>query len=490
MPTAAGRADTVWCSDVGDGPVPSSAADAAGGPARRHRPVLHYEPPAGWLNDPNGLVQLDGEWHLCYQHHPYSRDWGPMHWGHAVSTDLVRWHDLPVALAPDALGTVYSGCAVVDRSGSAGFGAGALVAVYTQCTPTAQVQSIAGSTDRGRTWQVHPANPVLRQPPGVVDFRDPKVSWFGDAGTGHWTMVVAAGDGVRHYASPDLATWEPTGAFAPERGLPHGVWETPDLFGLPVAASNGRRWVLTAGALERGPAGGSGTRYWVGDFDGAAFTADGPARWVDHGADFYAAQSWSDVADGRRVWVAWMSNWSYAADIPAGAARGQMTLPRQVWLTSDGVLAQRPVAEIDGHLGEAVDLGAAGEPLPTGAARIRVRCRASDRGRTVVHLSAAGAHVRVIHDAAAGTVSLDRTGAAGIGHGFGATHTAPVTGRGPVDLDVVVDRSSVEVFAAGGRVCLTDLVLGFAGDAPVRAAVDGDLVVAAELRHAGPRHAG
>lgn len=446
------------------------------------RPLLHYEPQAGWLNDPNGLVHHDGEWHLCYQHHPHSLDWGPMHWGHAVSSDLVRWRDLPIALRPDSNGTAYSGCAVVDHLGTAGFGPGALVAIYTQFTPTTQVQSVAGSSDRGRTWRVHPGNPVLDQPAGVVDFRDPKVCWFGDADGGHWVMVLAAGDGVRFYASRDLLAWEPTGMFAPERGRPHGVWETPDLFALPVEEAPGHRWVLSVGATDHAPAGGSGTRYWTGGFDGGAFVADGAARWVDHGADFYAAQSWSGVEDGRRVWIAWMSNWTYAAAVPAGAARGQLTLAREVRLTSDDadglVLAQRPVAEIAQHLGAASPVAADPVPLRTGAAWVRLRAD----GRATVTVGADAARAQVVLDTVAGTVTLDRSGAPGIGHGFAAAHTAPLMTPGrAVDLDVVVDRSSIEVFADDGRTCLTDLVPGVAVPAAT-VTVDGD-VAYADVRH-------
>ncbi|HSJ43558.1 MAG TPA: glycoside hydrolase family 32 protein [Euzebyales bacterium] len=459
-----------------------------------HRPLLHYEPPSGWLNDPNGLVFHDGEWHLCYQHHPHSLDWGPMHWGHAVSTDLMAWRDLPIALYPDDNGTVYSGCAVIDRRGTAGFGPGAMVAIYTQFTPATQVQSIAGSTDGGRTWQAHPGNPVLRQPDGVVDFRDPKVSWFGEPDDGHWSMVLAAGAGARFYASRDLVTWEPTGAFVPAQDRPHGVWETPDLFAPPVDGPPHERWVLTVGVLEHGPAGGSGTRYWTGGFDGATFTPDGVARWADHGADFYAAQSWSDVADGRRIWIAWMSNWMYAAQVPATAARGQLTLPRQVRLAADGaggwVLAQRPVDELSRHLGESRALDATAVPLRTGAARVRLRSHADGGGRSVVTVTARDAHAQLIHDAAAGTVTLDRTGAAGIGQGFAGVHTAAVTSGDVVDLDVVIDRSSIEVFADDGRACLTDLVVGLAGDGPVEVGVAGDAVVDAELSHAEPADAG
>jgi fructan beta-fructosidase len=455
----------------------------ARGPDGR-RPLLHYEPSSGWLNDPNGLVHHDGEWHLCYQHHPASSDWGPMHWGHAVSTDLTTWTDLPIALHPDEHGAVYSGSAVVDHHGTAGFGAGALVAIYTQFTPTSQVQSIAGSVDRGRTWQVHDANPVLAQPPGLVDFRDPKVCWYDDGrGGGHWVMVLAAGGDARFYVSGDLIGWEPAGVFAPEPGRPHGVWETPDLFALP-ADGDAVTWVLTAGAAEHGPAGGSATRYWTGTFDGEAFAADGPSRWADHGADFYAAQSWSDVPDGRRIWVAWMSNWVYAAHVPARAARGQMTLPRQLQLAGGDqgppVLTQQPVDELRERLGapEAVPVGRA-VALDHGAARVTVR--SSGEGSAAVDVAGGVGGARVVHDIGAATLSVRRTDHAGVGHRFAGTHRAPLGQTGATDLDVWIDHSSVEVFADGGRVCVTDLVPDLAAGGTVRVTVTGDAVRHAEL---------
>lgn len=446
------------------------------------RPLLHFTPPTGWLNDPNGLVHLDGEYHLCYQHHPDSTDWGPMHWGHAVSTDLLTWTDLPIALEPDDNGTVYSGSAVVDHAGTAGRGPGALVACYTQCAPGAQVQSVATSVDRGRTWQPLATNPVLRPPPGTDDFRDPKVIRYGQGGRAHWVMALAAGDGVLLYASDDLRRWEPAGRFHPEAGRPHGVWECPDLFPLDVEGTGRRRWVLVAGAAEAAPAGGSGTRYWTGDFDGVTFTADGPARWVDHGADFYAAQSWSDTPDGRRIWLAWMSNWAYASRVPADVRRGRMTLPRTLRLVDDGaVLAQRPVAELAARLAAPVDAEAAPTPLAGGAGVLRVALDPVGSVEVVL----AGVHSRVVvrYDGVAGQLAVTRTGAAAeaVGAGFAATHrtTVAAPGDGPLDLDVVIDRGSVEVLAAGGRVAVTDLAVGL--DA-CHVAVTGDGVVHARVQ--------
>jgi fructan beta-fructosidase len=452
------------------------------------RPLVHFTPPTGWANDPNGLVHLDGEWHLCYQHHPHSVDWGPMHWGHAVSTDLLSWTHLPVALMPDRNGTIYSGSAVLDRAGTAGLGGGALVACYTQHTPRTEVQSVAASTDRGRTWHPLPGNPVLRPPSGVPHFRDPKLVRYDDGARGHWVMVLAVGDGAWLYTSDDLLHWEPATRFHPEVGRPNGVWECPDLFPLAVDGSGRRRWVLVAGAIEAAPAGGSGTRYWTGDFDGVTFHPDGPARWVDHGPDCYAVQSWSDVPDGRRVWLGWMSNWAYAARVPAGAWRGRMTLPRTVALT-DGdagpALSQRPVAELAAWLGAPAPLGAAPLPLTGGAGLLRLAVDAD--GRLAVAVDGSRGHARVAYDGSTRTLTVrrDGTAATAVGPGFTLVCAAavPPTPDGRVDVNVLVDRGSVEVFAAGGRVALTALVPGLGA---CRVAVTGDGIDRALVRPVTP----
>lgn len=455
------------------------------------RPLVHYAPPSGWLNDPNGLVHHDGEYHLFFQHHPDTTQWGPMHWGHAVSADLLSWSDLPIALRPDDLGVIYSGSAVVDHTGAAGFGRGALVALFTHHAEASQVQSLAYSTDRGRTWTPYAGNPVLRQPDGIVDFRDPKVLWYDTPAGGHWVMALAAGDHARFYASADLRAWEPAGVFAPEDGSPHGVWETPDLIDLPVDGrdTGEHRWVLSVGAWTNAPAGGSGTRYWVGDFDGATFTPDPPGvRWADHGADFYAAQSWSGVPDGRRIWIAWMSNWAYAGAVPATGWRGRMTAPRELRLVADGdglVLAQRPVAELGRWLGAPLQPSCGGVRLDHDAAWIRARFAVAGHtsGTAEVVVDGTTATVRIAYDATDRTLALDRTGVAsdGLGAGFAAVHRAPLdpTG-GRVDLDVLVDRASVEVFANDGRVVLTDLAPGLGPGLRIGAA--GDLAGELDVR--------
>jgi sucrose-6-phosphate hydrolase SacC (GH32 family) len=423
------------------------------------------------MNDPNGLVHADGVFHLCYQHHPDGLEWGPMHWGHATSTDLFTWQHQPVALVPDHLGTAFSGSAVVDHEGVAGFGAGALVAFYTHFQEDVpQSQGVAVSTDGGTTWRPYDGNPVLRAPEGLVDFRDPKVFRHRD---GHWVMVVAAGDEVALFRSADLLRWEPCSTFGRGHGGHGGTWETPDLFELPVEGTGETRWVLVVSVLGGGPAGGTGTQYFLGDFDGATFTPDDPperVRWVDHGADFYAPQSWWDAPDGRRIWLAWMSNWDYGRTTPASTWRGAMTLPRDVSLHRVGgevVLAQQPVAELDERRGGVVEQrdlrlrpDAPWERRPGAAYDLRLRVDPAGSAREVgveVHRGPEGG-TRIGYLPGEGVLRVVRAVAGIEGAVAGSVQEVPVAVSGELDLRVVVDTCSVEVFADGGRVVLTNQV--------------------------------
>ena len=314
-----------------------------------------------WMNDPNGMVYYDGEYHLFYQHHPYSSVWGPMHWGHAISTDLVHWEHLPIALYPDSLGTIFSGSAVIDWKNTSGLGSEEnppMVAIYThhnqELAKTGserfQYQSIAYSLDKGRTWTKYPGNPVLPNP-GIRDFRDPKVSWY-EAGQ-KWIMVFAAYDLIMFYSSPDLIRWNKDSEFTAQRARDEGVWECPDFF--PLKAGEEQLWVLLVSIGGGGPNGGSGTKYYVGDFDGMQFTCADPsctARWLDYGKDNYAGVTWSDIPaeDGRRIFMGWMSNWQYAGQVPTEKWRSAMTLPRELKLEKQGacyILTAAPVQELE-----------------------------------------------------------------------------------------------------------------------------------------------
>ncbi len=436
------------------------------------RPRVHFTPPSGWMNDPNGLVYDGGVFHLCYQHHPADLLWGPMHWGHATSTDLFTWRHRPVVLRPDHLGTAFSGSAVVDHDGVAGFGAGALVAFYTHFVEeTPQSQGVAYSLDGGETWRPYDANPVLSAPEGLVDFRDPKVFRHAD---GHWVMVLVGGDEVIFHRSEDLLRWTECGRFGRGHGAHGGVWETPDLFELEVEGTGENRWVLVVSVLGGGPAGGSGTQYFVGDFDGATFAAHDPpetVRWVDHGADFYAPQSWSGAPDGRRIWLAWMSNWAYARTTPASTWRGAMTLPRELWLRRDGervVLAQAPVRELDDRrrvVEEHCDLVLSPErpwqrKNAPEAYDLRLRAEVAGAVREValeVHRGPDGA-TRIAYLPGEGVLRVVRAVDGIEGTDAGAVQEVRLAPSGELDLRVVVDTCSVEVFADDGRVVLTHLV--------------------------------
>lgn len=312
------------------------------------RPVVHLTAPVGWLNDPNGLVSVDREHHLFFQHNPDDTRFGAMHWGHAVSSDFVTWRHLPSALAPDEHGIVYSGSAVIDSNDTAGFGRGAVVAVFTYHTEQSEAQALAWSQDAGRTFTKFTGNPVLPPDPDRPMCRDPRVFRFGDAIDGHWVMVLAAGHELWIHSSKDLRTWERRDVVATfdPGGAP---LEMPDLFELR-ADDGTSQWVLSVGCTVGAPAGGSGTAYTVGDFDGARFTAAAAPRWVDHGRHFYAAQTWNDLRD-RRVWIAWMGNWSDGAEpLVTTPWRGQLSLPRELALEADGDgyrLVQAPVRELE-----------------------------------------------------------------------------------------------------------------------------------------------
>jgi len=325
------------------------------------RPQIHFSPKENWMNDPNGMVYYDGEYHLFYQYYPDSTVWGPMHWGHAISTDMVHWEELPIALYPDELGYIFSGSAVIDWNNTSGLQDGEhppMIAIFThhnikeereEGNNTFQYQSIAYSNDKGRTWAMYEGNPVVPNP-GIRDFRDPKVSWH--EATGKWVMIFAAADRVRLYSSPNLIDWDFESEFGADLGAHGGVWECPDLFPLQVEGTDDTKWVMLVSINPGGPNGGSATQYFVGDFDGKTFTtAQNDTKWLDYGRDNYAGVTWSDIPkeDGRRLFIGWMSNWDYAQVVPTESWRSAMTLPRSLHLLGgdEFIVASRPVKELE-----------------------------------------------------------------------------------------------------------------------------------------------
>lgn len=302
-----------------------------------HRPQYHFSPPQQWMNDPNGMVYYEGEYHLFYQYHPESLVWGPMHWGHAVSKDLVHWTHLPIALHPDELGLIFSGSAVVDWKNTSGFGENGrppLVAIFTHHLMEGekagrndfQYQSIAYSNDKGRTWTKYEGNPVLPNPGNIRDFRDPKVFWH--EGTQRWIMVLAAGDHVKIYSSPNLKQWQHESDFGHNLGAQGGVWECPDLFELTVENTRDYRlWVMLVSINPGAPNGGSGTQYFVGRFDGSTFQLEEKFAKAMAG-DSIAAPSGEVFADFERGYSGWTSE-----GLAFGKESASGQLPNQATVT-------------------------------------------------------------------------------------------------------------------------------------------------------------
>jgi sucrose-6-phosphate hydrolase SacC (GH32 family) len=438
------------------------------------RPRVHFTPARNFMNDPNGLVFYDGEYHLFYQHNPFGDRWGHMSWGHAVSRDLLHWEDLPVALREEGGVMIFSGSAVVDRDNTSGLCApqgdrrACLVAVYTGHGHGKQTQNLAYSTDRGRTWTKYAGNPVLDL--NLKEFRDPKVFWHEP--TRRWVMLTVLADQhkVRLFASPDLKRWETLSDFGPAAAT-GGVWECPDLFPLPVDGDAADvRWVLDVDLNPGGLAGGSGGQYFVGTFDGTRFTSENdPATtlWVDHGKDFYATISFSDIppSDGRRIWMGWMSNWLYANEEPTSPWRGAFSVPRQLALrrTPDGVrLVQSPVKELESlrETPEPVALGGTASLPPAADLQIELRKGAwQETGLRLANGAGEEVVVGVVAEPPQVFVDRRRSRATAFHEAYPGRHAGPVRWRdGTISLRVIFDRSMLEVFANDGETVISDRV--------------------------------
>lgn len=309
-----------------------------------YRLQYHFSPPANWMNDPNGLVYNDGIYHLFYQYYPEDTKWGPMHWGHATSEDLIHWENKPIALYPDSLGYIFSGSAVIDERNTSGFGTednAPLVAMYTYHEPKGaeegkddyQYQAIAYSLDNGETFKKYEGNPVVPNDEKIKDFRDPKVFWYEPEEK--WVLILSVLDHSSFYESKDLKSWTKMSDFGLEVGAHGGVWECPDLFKLPVDDGEEEKWVLIININPGAPNGGSGTQYFVGEFDGKQFTTEQTeAKWLDWGPDNYAGVTYNNAPTEDRIFIGWMSNWDYGQETPTEKWRSSMTLPRKLSLTN------------------------------------------------------------------------------------------------------------------------------------------------------------
>ncbi|MBI1932952.1 MAG: glycoside hydrolase family 32 protein [Ignavibacteriales bacterium] len=318
--------------------------------SEKYRLQFHFTPKSKWMNDPNGLVYFNGKYHLFYQYYPYDIVWGPMHWGHAESADLLHWQHLPIALYPDSLGNIFSGSAVIDKNNTAGFGKNAMIAIFTYHNDSiwargfknTESQGIAYSLDEGISWKKYSGNPVLNNS-GEQDFRDPKVFWNDEINL--WNMVLAVGDRIKIFTSQNLKNWKFESDFKPVNDTANlGVWECPDLFKMKLGEEE--KWIMIVNHGGGAPNGGSGTRYFVGNFDGKVFKNIQESIWLDYGTDFYAGVTFSNVPNNKNVLIAWMSNWQYATKTPTEVWRSAMTLPRELTLLKTNghyVIAQKIV---------------------------------------------------------------------------------------------------------------------------------------------------
>lgn len=455
-----------------------------------HRPAVHITPEQNWMNDPQKPFLLDGVWHYYYLYnadHPLGNGTA---WYHATSTDLVHWKDEGVAIEKYAngLGDIWTGTAVVDEKGTAGFGAGAVIALVTQQVDGVQRQSLFFSLDGGYSFKSYEGNPVMDNP-GVADWRDPRVFW--DESAGHWVMALAEHDRIGFYTSPNVKDWTYTSDFA-TTGL--GVLECPDLFPMSVDGDSGDvRWVLAAGANGAAEGKTTGTAYWVGEWDGERFTPDGTGhQWLDHGPDYYAAVTWDDPRrseDERlatRYGIGWMNNWAYAGKFPTDDWHGGSdSLVRELSLRSDGeraTLRSAPAPELAALEGEPVAIddvhfgageGADVELPSSGAYRLRLDAASEDGGELRVKLRTGdGTFATVGYDFRSQQVFVARDAdavAADMPDAYREVRTAPVhLEDGRVRLDVVVDAGSVEVFAADGEAALTMATFGTSGERGVR----------------------
>lgn len=475
-----------------------------------YRPSYHFTPLYGWMNDPNGMVYKDGEYHLYFQYNPYGSKWGNMHWGHAVSRDLIHWEHLDPAIARDPVGHIFSGSSVVDKKNTAGFGKDAIIAIYTNNSVNHdEVQCIAYSTDNGRTFTKYEGNPVLTPFDGLKDFRDPKVFWYEKNKS--WYMIVSADKETRFYKSKNLKKWTYVSAFGKGMGQQPCQYECPDFFQLPVNGDKkNMKWVMTMNINPGCIFGGSATEYFVGDFDGKQFTCPDATdvKWLDYGKDHYATVTFSNTGD-RVLAITWMSNWEYANITPFKQNRGANGLPRELKLfEKDGkyyvsedvapeVKALRKVSRdlgsetVDGTKdmkGTAADMAGAFEleaditPDANGIAGIEISNNERERtmiyfdmkkGKVVMDRTESGltdfGKQSVPHDiekawdkqrAAEGKQPARIENAINYKNDFALATWAPLSlcdGK-TYHVDVFVDKSSVELFVDGGRIAMTNLV--------------------------------
>ena len=417
----------------------------------KYRPVYHHTPAWGWMNDPNGMFYKDGVWHLYFQYNPYGSQWENMTWGHSTSTDLIHWTFQGAPIEADAWGTIFSGSAVVDHNNTAGFGKGAVVAMYTSAGEN-QTQSIAYSNDNGQTFTKYDGNPVLTS--NTPDYRDPHVFWNEDIK--RWNMIMAEGQHMDIYSSADLKEWKLESQFGAEYGNHGGVWECPDLMKMKVRGTDQYKWMLLCNINPGGPFGGSATQYFVGQFDGHKFTCESApevTKWMDYGKDHYATVTFDNAPDGRHVAMAWMSNWQYANQVPTMQYRSANSVPRDLDLY-----------EYQGQtycgVTPSPELAAARPKKATKTLTEACEMVVTLKGNATITLTNdKGEQVVMTYDEKSRTFAMDRTksGQKEFSDDFAALTVAPVHGK-MSQLRLFIDRSSIEAFDADGKMAMTNLV--------------------------------
>jgi fructan beta-fructosidase len=436
-----------------------------------YRPQIHFSPIANWMNDPNGLIYFEGTYHLFFQYYPDSTVWGPMHWGHAVSKDLVYWKQLPIALYPDSLGYIFSGSAVMDKSNTSGFEANGkipMIAIYTQHDPAGektgsnffQNQSIAYSLDDGNSWTKFSGNPVLKTP-GLKDFRDPKVRWHAEQKK--WIMTLAAGDRIIFYSSRNLKTWKKESEFGAGIGAHGGVWECPDL--IPFAVDGKKIWLLIVNINPGGIQGGSGTQYFTGDFDGHTFLCkDTITRWADYGPDNYAGVTFSNTGN-EKIFLGWMSNWLYGTKVPTSKWRSAMTIPRVLDLkkiAGSYFTTMMPVEAIEklviktetyNHDSTENGIALSG---PT-----RIELNISDlHSFALIFSNQSGQSLKAGYNEEKNSFFIDRTkaGNSAFSPQFATIHFGPrITQVNNSKIIMILDNASLELFADEGLTTMTEI---------------------------------
>lgn len=464
------------------------------------RPVYHHTPAYGWMNDPNGMFYKDGVYHLYFQYNPYGSKWGNMHWGHSVSKDLIHWDHLNPAIARDTLGHIFSGSTVVDKNNSAGYGKDAIIAFYTSASDEhGQIQCMAYSKDNGRTYTKYEKNPILTPFDGLKDFRDPKVFWYEPAQK--WYMIVSADKEMRFYSSSNLKDWEYQSGFGKGYGVQPNQFECPDFIQLPVDGDkNNMKWVMIVNINPGCMFGGSATEYFVGDFDGKEFKCDTKpevTKWLDFGKDHYATVCFSNTGD-RVVAVPWMSNWQYANVTPIRQYRGANALPRELSLyTKDGqiYMAANAVKETAGLRKETRTIdnqtvkgeSKIDEIFPQNEGAFEIEMDVTPGASAVAGmelLNDKGEKTKIYLDMKAGKLVMDRTESGLVAFGekaephaienhdrrkttsinykndFALGTWAPLSlcEGNTYHLQIFVDKCSVEIFANGGRIAMTNLV--------------------------------